>query len=173
MLTKLRIQNFKQFEDVEIELGQSVVFVGPNNSGKTTALQALALWFTGFSEKEIWFAEHLLIPQSSNTADLGETEITINRLELSSIPVPNTNLLWRNLRIGNGEPNIIEVTVEGIDNGKIWTHSLRFRYANDKSIYCEVGDISNQLLEVAPSMAFLPSMSGIAATEPQNRFGAD
>jgi len=37
MLTHLRIRNFKKFHDVEIELGQRVVFIGPNNSGKTTA----------------------------------------------------------------------------------------------------------------------------------------
>ena len=43
MLTKLRIRNFKRFNEVEIELGSPVVFVGPNNSGKTSALQALAL----------------------------------------------------------------------------------------------------------------------------------
>lgn len=47
MLTKLLIRNFKQFSDVQIELGNPVVFVGPNNSGKTTALQALALWNIG------------------------------------------------------------------------------------------------------------------------------
>ena len=44
MLTKLILKNFKRFEDAEIPLDQTVVFVGPNNSGKTTALQALALW---------------------------------------------------------------------------------------------------------------------------------
>ena len=33
--------NFKKFEDVKIELANNVVFIGPNNSGKTTALQAL------------------------------------------------------------------------------------------------------------------------------------
>ena len=44
MLTKLKIQNFKGLDDVEIELGNPVVFIGPNNSGKTTALQALSLW---------------------------------------------------------------------------------------------------------------------------------
>lgn len=47
MLTRMRIRNFKLFEDVEIELGERVVFVGPNNSGKTSALQALALWNAG------------------------------------------------------------------------------------------------------------------------------
>ena len=47
MLTKLTIGNFKGLADVEIELGSPVVFVGPNNSGKTSAMQALAFWDTG------------------------------------------------------------------------------------------------------------------------------
>ncbi|HVA23197.1 MAG TPA: AAA family ATPase, partial [Chloroflexota bacterium] len=47
MLTKITIRNFKRFDDVEIELGSPVVFIGPNNSGKTSALQALALWDVG------------------------------------------------------------------------------------------------------------------------------
>ncbi len=47
MLTRLVIRNFKLFGDVELELGDRVVFVGPNNAGKTTALQALALWSIG------------------------------------------------------------------------------------------------------------------------------
>jgi len=48
------LRNFKLFEEVDIELGSPVVFVGPNNSGKTTVLQALALWDVGvkrWSEK--------------------------------------------------------------------------------------------------------------------------
>jgi AAA15 family ATPase/GTPase len=47
MLTNLHIKNFKRFSDVSIELGSRVVLIGPNNSGKTTALQALALWEIG------------------------------------------------------------------------------------------------------------------------------
>ena len=40
MLTRLTIRNFKRFDEVEIELGSPVVFIGPNNSGKTSAMQA-------------------------------------------------------------------------------------------------------------------------------------
>ena len=47
MLTRLRIKNFKRFPDADIELGQAVVFIGQNNSVKTAALQALALWDIG------------------------------------------------------------------------------------------------------------------------------
>ncbi|HXG24127.1 MAG TPA: AAA family ATPase [Chthonomonadales bacterium] len=48
MLTKLDIRNFKRFEHVEIELGNPVVFIGPNNFGKTPALQAPTLWDIGY-----------------------------------------------------------------------------------------------------------------------------
>lgn len=44
MLTRIQIRNFKRFTLVDVELGKSVVLIGPNNSGKTTTLQALALW---------------------------------------------------------------------------------------------------------------------------------
>ena len=47
MLTRLRVRNFKMLEELDIELGDRVVFIGPNNSGKTTAMQALALWDAG------------------------------------------------------------------------------------------------------------------------------
>ncbi len=47
MLTHLAVRNFKRFEAVEIELGSPVVFYGPNNSGETSAMQALALWDIG------------------------------------------------------------------------------------------------------------------------------
>ncbi|MCY3925258.1 MAG: AAA family ATPase [bacterium] len=47
VLTKLTVRNFKRFSDVDIELSSPVVFVGPNNSGKTSAMQALALWEVG------------------------------------------------------------------------------------------------------------------------------
>ncbi|WP_423927863.1 AAA family ATPase [Candidatus Palauibacter sp.] len=41
----LEIRNFKQFGDAQrIELDHPTVLIGPNNCGKTTAIQAMALW---------------------------------------------------------------------------------------------------------------------------------
>ncbi|HUU59894.1 MAG TPA: AAA family ATPase, partial [Phycisphaerae bacterium] len=53
MLTRLRVRNLKKLE-MDIELARSVVFIGPNNSGKTTALQALTLWELGLRQ---WLAK--------------------------------------------------------------------------------------------------------------------
>lgn len=91
MLTRLRIRNFKKLEDVEFELGKSVVLIGPNNSGKTTALQALALWDIGLS---LWIAK-----RGGKTSPEKRPGVTINRRDLISIPVPVANLLWRDLHV--------------------------------------------------------------------------
>ncbi|MCY4377893.1 MAG: AAA family ATPase [Spirochaetaceae bacterium] len=47
MLTRLTVRNFKRFGELLVDLGNPVVFIGPNNSGKTSAMQALALWDVG------------------------------------------------------------------------------------------------------------------------------
>ena len=45
LLHYLEIQNFKHFgERQRIELDHPAVLIGPNNCGKTTAIQAIALW---------------------------------------------------------------------------------------------------------------------------------
>ena len=76
MLTKIIIENFKLFEKVEIELDNPVVFVGPNNSGKTTTLQALSLWELGVKK---WISR-------GNITKKKRSGITINRRDLIYIP---------------------------------------------------------------------------------------
>ena len=110
MLTKLICRNFKNFENVEVELGNPVVFIGPNNSGKTTALQALALWEIGLKR---WNENHK-----------GKTKIGkafgccyVNRLHLISVPIPKgTLLLWRNLRVRDVE------RIDGKQQNPKYTH---------------------------------------------------
>ena len=48
MITRSTISNFKRLETATLELGNAVVLVGPNNSGKTSALQAMTLWEVGW-----------------------------------------------------------------------------------------------------------------------------
>ncbi|MFP3264070.1 MAG: AAA family ATPase, partial [Nitrososphaeria archaeon] len=42
-ITKLRLENFLSFDDVELELGDLTILVGPNGAGKTNILRALRL----------------------------------------------------------------------------------------------------------------------------------
>jgi len=175
MLTKLTIRNFKRFEDVGIDLGKSVVFVGPNNSGKTTALQALALWELGLRR---WTEKR----QGKSTA-LQRQGVAINRRDLVALPVPTANLLWRDLHVRNverqtGKPktqNIrVAILVEGITDDQVWTCGLEFDYANEESFYCRplrLDDGSQPERMSIPAwatqakVALLPPMSGLTDRE--------
>lgn len=179
MLTKLAIRNFKLFEDVEIELGERVVFVGPNNSGKTSALQALALWNAGVRR----WAEK----RGSGNIPKERAGVTLNRRDLIALPVPAANLLWRDLHVRAGSREegktktrnvLIEIDVDGVDAGEQWTTGLEFDYANEESFYCRsrLGS-DGRRLEVPDAaaevrLAYLPPMSGLAANETRLDEGA-
>ena len=137
MLTKLTIRNFKRFGEVEIELGNPVVFIGPNNSGKTSAMQALALWDVGLKR---WNEK-----RSGKTTPEKRPGVTINRRDLIAVPVPGANLLWRDLHVrevrkdGGRQKtrNVrIDIIVQGVMEDRSWTCGLEFDYANEESFYC-------------------------------------
>ena len=167
MLTKLICRNFKCFEEVEIELGNPVVFIGPNNSGKTTALQSLALWDIGLKRwNEKW---------KGQTNPEKRRGVTINRRDLISVPVPDAKLLWKNLRVQaanrpGGRNICIDIIVEGVTAGKKWKCGLEFYYANPESFYCRPLRLSETERPVPDEaaqldVAFLPPMSGLASNE--------
>ncbi|MBL8540964.1 MAG: AAA family ATPase [Betaproteobacteria bacterium] len=179
MLTKLVARNFKLFDAVEIELGDRVVLVGPNNSGKTSALQALALWSIGVRR---WLEK-----RGDGNVPKERAGVTINRRDLIAVPVPAANLLWRDLHVREGyrEVNrtktrnvLIEIEVHGIDDGKAWTASIEFDYANEESFYCRSPLGADGHRRVVPGvagkvkLAYLPPMSGLAANETRLDEGA-
>lgn len=182
MLTKLKIRNFKRFGEVEVELGNPVVLVGPNNSGKTSAMQALSLWNIGVKR---WQEK-----RAGNTAAGKRPGVTINRRDLLAIPVPSANLLWRDLHVrnvtradgGQRTENVwINILVEGIHDNEKWVCGLEFYYANEESFYCRpmrLEDGKNpERMPVPPAaisidIALLPPMSGLAANETRLDQGA-
>lgn len=182
MLTKLIIRNFKRFDHVEIELGNPVVFIGPNDSGKTTALQALALWDIGLRR---WLEK-----RAGKVAPEKRPGVTINRRDLIAVPVPDANLLWRDLHVRdvqriNGQQHTqnvrVDVIVEGVTQDKPWTCGFEFDYANEESFYCRplrsASEGSQERMPVPEEVsdvriAFLPPMSGLAANETRLDVGA-
>jgi energy-coupling factor transporter ATP-binding protein EcfA2 len=178
MLTRIIIRKFKLFDEVELELGERVVLVGPNNSGKTSALQALALWDIGVKR---WVEK-----RGNGEVPEKRPGVTINRRDLIAVPVPAANLLWRDLRVrestkSNSTQNVrVEISVSGVSGGGTWTCGLEFDYANEESFYCRTLRLSgndNKRMEVPAAatglrIAYLPPMSGLAANETRLDEGA-
>ena len=182
MLTRLVVRNFKRFGEVEIELGSPVVFVGPNNSGKTSAMQALALWDVGLKR---WNEK-----RAGKSTPEKRPGVTVNRRDLVAIPIPDANLLWRDLHVRDVRrvegrqrtSNVrIDLVVDGVTRGRPWTCGLEFDYANEESFYCRPlrlpGDAKAGRMPVPDEaghvrIAFLPPMSGLAATETRLDQGA-
>lgn len=155
MLTKIVIRNFKRFEEVEIPLGNGFVFVGPNNSGKTSVLQALALWQIGV--------------QKTLSNQKRRYRVSINRRELVHLPVRYTDLLWHNRRIRDVRKNIpMSITLHGVDTGREWSYGVEFISAGKETLYC--GPLTdNEQYSVHPAtkfkIAMLPPMSGLTQVE--------
>ena len=175
MLTRIIINNFKTLKRVDIELGQNVVFIGPNNSGKTSALQALSLWSQG---AKLWRERR------GDKAPGRRPGITVNRRDLTHTPVADSKYLWFkkdiNIHSSNDgtrktQPIFIDISVEGIDQGKKWSCGLEFYYANSESVYCRPLRPDREPVPEAASavqVALLPPMSGLVAEEPQLQPGA-
>ena len=175
MLTRLRVRNFKRFEELDVELGDPVVFVGPNNSGKTTAMQALALWDCGL---RAWSEKY-----ADRTVPAKRPGVTVGRRDIVSVPVPTARLLWRNQSVRRISRDagrqvtsniLIEVLVDGVAaDGSAWRCGMEFDYANPESVYCRSMRIDGSDWERMPvpsavletPTAFLGPMSGLASNE--------
>jgi energy-coupling factor transporter ATP-binding protein EcfA2 len=182
MLTKITIRNLKRFEEATIELGDLVVLIGPNDSGKTTALQALALWDIGLKR---WNEK-----RGGKAAPEKRPGVTINRRDLIAVPIPDANLLWRDLHVRdvsrtNGKQrtrNIrVDILVEGVSNGREWKCGFEFDYANEESFYCRplrLDEASGPARMPVPDeaaeirVAYLQPMSGLSASETRLDAGA-
>lgn len=170
MITKFGIKNFKRIEALELDLASRVALVGPNNSGKTTLLQALTIWDIGLRK---WSSQR----NGSNART--RTGVTINRNDLLSTPIPSALLLWKDLHVRKkeikengkaGTRNIrFELYAEGVTNGTTWKVGLEFDYANTESLYCRI--LEDRTSQPFPNIAldehigFLPPMSGLAPFE--------
>ena len=160
----LEIRNFKGFGDsTRIELDHPAVLVGPNNCGKTTALQAIALWSQAV---RTWFDRKGQAPPKERTAT------GLNRLGVVAVPVRSTRDYWHNMVVRTGPRNIpLEITLGVLHENRVLPVTMRFRCQGDELVYCTPDEATLNIPEFIEAGAglnvrLLYPMSGIETEEP-------
>jgi len=125
----IKLHNFKVFgEEKIIELDQPSVLIGPNNSGKTSALQALALWSIGVKR---WYET------KGKSKAVKNITTGINRLDIIQVPVQEARYFWKNTEIRKGSTNYIplDITVGVEFKGKVYDCKMTFTHYTPEVIY--------------------------------------
>ena len=157
----LEIGNFKGYGNSgRIPLDHPSVLIGPNNCGKTTALQAIALWSIGLRTWQL---------ESRDAKARKRTGKPLNRLTILSVPVPRTRHFWKNLKV-SGKDLYISVGVD-IEGAVIPVKMVFRHHPSDELIYAEphpatLSQPEALALAAKLNVALLYPMSGIAADEP-------
>ena len=172
MIRRVRLANFKRFRDQTFELDDTTVLAGPNNSGKSTLLQAIALWKDAL---DLWVAK-----RHDATRAVKRTGVGINRLSCNAVPVRDANLLWNDRVVsggnGPGATRLLEIAVEGESSGKSWACALEFQFAHHELAYVRPlgakGLAGRELDAFPPRLARelqvlrAPALSGVRRDEP-------
>ena len=164
LLHYLEIENFKRFGDRQrIELDHPAVLIGPNNCGKTTAVQAIALWSQAV---RTWFDAKGKAPPRQQTAT------SLNRLNVVSVPVQRTRYFWHDMVVRRGNRDVpLLITVGVMHRNAVEPVTMRFRSQGDELVYCTPDDATLGKLEVVDAAAklnvrLLYPMSGLDTEEP-------
>ena len=160
----LAIRNFKGFgESTRMDLDHPAVLVGPNNCGKTTAIQAIALWSQAV---QTWFDRKGQAPPKERTAT------GLNRLSVVAVPVRSTRDYWHNMAVRTGPRNIpLEITLGVLHDNSVQPVTMRFRCFGDETVYCTPDESTLEIPEFIEAAArlnvrLLYPMSGIETEEP-------
>lgn len=164
LLHYIEIENFKRFGDRQrIELDHPAVLIGPNNCGKTSAIQALALWSQAV---RTWYDAR----RDSSAKE--RTATSMNRLNIVAVPVTRTRFFWHNTQVRKGNKDIPMILTVGVEHqGQVRPLPMRFRSQGDELVYCApdeavIGDL--ELIGHAASLKveLLYPMSGLDTEEP-------
>ena len=108
LLHYLEIENFKRFgEKQRIELEHRAGLIGANNCGKTSAIQALALWSQAV---RTWYEAR------KDSSAKERTATSLNRLNIVAVPVQRTRFFWHNTQVRTGNKDISLVITVGVED---------------------------------------------------------
>lgn len=171
MIKKLTLKNFKGIEDQTFEFSDFDLLVGANNSGKSTILQAIAIW--GFCIE--------VFRQSDRSGVTGTRVLLPN---FTALPLPEFNLLWHERTERKGVKSVkdgkevnatarieIEIGLEWKDrNDIIRKFAVNLRYETPQSVYAipKPGWEAFRELETADQLlkvVYVPPFSGLETSE--------
>jgi len=174
MIHKLILRNFKKVKEETFIFNNFDLVVGANNSGKSTVLQALAIW-------------QFCVEQFRLSRKKGQNGIQIVLPNFTALPVPEFNLLWKDKTdrryedVGEtGKKNQIYIYIE-IDvywknqHGEEKNFCVQMRYQSPQAVYAKPlngwGEF-NQLdqNENMPYIVYVPPFSGL---EPHEKWLAE
>lgn len=167
MITRLTLRNFKSIGEQTYDFGQFDLLIGRNNSGKSTVLQALAIW-------------QFCVDEFHRSKRSGSKGIQVVLPNFTALPLPEFNLLWKDRTdraypLVNGKKKqefiLIVINVEWLSPaGQASSFGVELRYHSPQTIYaipvggwakfreCEQqGDL--------PKVAYVPPFSGLEPTE--------
>jgi predicted ATPase len=170
MIHKLILKNFKRFEEETFLFNNFDLIVGINNSGKSTALQALAIW------------QFCVEQFKNNKRKSGTNGIQIVLPNFTALPVPEFILLWNNKteRKYEGKSNLsliyIEIDVYWKNSiGKEKNFCVQLRYQSPQALFArplkgwsEFNAINET--EEMPYIVYVPPFSGL---EPHEKWLAE
>jgi hypothetical protein len=157
MISKVTIRRFKRFKKVAFDLPGHIVFAGPNNTGKTTVLQAIAAW-------------GLALHRWRQVADRHKhkgyyTKAPLARQAFSAVPLRAFDLLW-NERSYSGP---IEVEITSLGGPTI---GMEFISDSTEQIYVRPQRSTDQdvlLRDDLLETIYVPPMTGLSIDEPVYR----
>lgn len=163
-ITKIQIKNFKGISDETIEFNNFELLVGANNSGKSTILQAMAIW------------QYCIEQFRSSRKSKGSTGVQVVLPNFTALPLPEFVLLWkdrteRKVKGKGSEFILIEIRLfwNG-QNGEESSFGVQLRYASPQTVYAQPQDGWSRFNELdkgnqLPHIVYVPPFSGIEPHE--------
>lgn len=170
MIHKLILKNFKRIKSEVFEFHDFDLIVGANNSGKSTALQALAIWQYSVNQFQI-------------AKKKGSRGIQVVLPNFTALPLPEFNLLWtdrtdREYISGDTKTDkkkqnyiYIEIDVYWHDEENIEQNfCVQMRYQSPQAVFAiPEGDWANftekMNLPSFPKIVYVPPFSGLEPHE--------
>jgi predicted ATPase len=153
MIQRVTIRRFKRFEEVTFELPGHIVLAGPNNTGKTTMLQAVAAWGLALNR---W--KQLNDFQRHGGA---YTKAPIARQAFSAVPLRAFDLLWNERRYSGS----IEIEIQS-DQG--WTVPVELIADSTEQVYVRPKSTvePEKVRQASILTVYVPPMTGLSTDEP-------